>query len=151
LNGTDPLGLLKTSKHLIVGNSEVTISIDVSGQLKIPKTSIGVGIDGVLFKLHGVTESIGVDGVGIAKANLGLTFDQNGATATVSKDYTVDFNNSELIATVSTSVSVAPLPDDGILSKIGRLGVVGSAVVVGAKAAGCYFAPEACPRLLTAG
>ena len=132
LNATDPLGLLSTTRRIIVGHSIVTVTIDVSGQLAARRGSIAVGFNGVSFKLHGASETVGIGGGSIAIAQSGISVDPNGVKMTTSREYDVNFKNSELQVSVGVSISVRPQPPSyGWPPTIRKLGLVGVAVVAG--------------------
>ena len=145
LNATDPLGLLSKSIRIIVGRSLVTVTVDVSGQLAARNGSIAVSLNGVSFNLHGASETVGIGGAQIAAAGTGIAFSSSGPQLTTSRQYNVDYRNSEVQVSVSVSMSVQPLPPSGGFGRtLARYGLAGSAVWYGVQAMTCVEEPETC-------
>ena len=148
LNATDPLGLRSTTRRLIVGNSLVTVTVDVSGQLSVRKGSISVGMDGVTYSLHGVSETVGIGKTSIMFAGTGMTLGENGATFSTTREYDVAYKNANLGVSVTISVSLMPLPpSNGLARTLVKAGVFGTVLVMVAKGVVCYYNNAACPTL----
>ena len=82
-------------------------------------------------------------------AAFGVSLTGNGPTYTATKDYDVDFSNSEVIADASISVSIKANPQAPSLEKtFARFGLLGSLAYSSAAAFGCFYAPESCPATL---